>query len=76
MVLGGNQSYCNSHFSVYTNTELCCTPKANVMLYVNNTSIKQIFNYTKKRAAVGIGKRKELRLIDFFFFFKQGAIGT
>ena len=36
-----NQTYCGSHFAIYTNTEaLCCTPETNIM-YVNYISIKR-----------------------------------
>ena len=34
-----NQTYCNDHFAIYTNTEsLCCIPEINIMyiqLYLN-----------------------------------------
>ena len=36
------KTYCDDHFTVYTNIEsLCCTPGNNTMLYVNYTSIKK-----------------------------------
>ena len=44
-----NQTYCGDHIAVYTNTEsLCCTPEANIMLYVNYTLIKNL-EYRKKK---------------------------
>ena len=38
-----NYTYCDDHFTIYTTIEsLCCTPEANIMLYVNYTSILKI----------------------------------
>ena len=42
MVIDGNETYCGGHFAIYTSIEsLCCTPEANIMLYLNYTSIKK-----------------------------------
>lgn len=41
-----NEAYCGDHFTVYMNIEsLCYTPKANIMLHVNYTSIKKRDSY-------------------------------
>lgn len=62
MVTDGNHIYCGHHFIAYTNIESCCTPKTNVRLYVNSTSIKKM-NYRKrlkKKKAWFVLKRKRL----------------
>ena len=42
MVTDGKKTYCGGHFAIYTSMEsLCCTPEANIMLYLNYTSIKK-----------------------------------
>ena len=41
MVTGVNQAYCGDHVEIYTNSEPCCTPESNIMLYVNYTSVKR-----------------------------------
>ena len=42
MVTDGNKTYCGGHFAIYTSIEsLCCTSEANIMLYLNYTSIKK-----------------------------------
>lgn len=34
--------YCGDRFAMYINAEsICCTPKSNIILYVNYTSIKE-----------------------------------
>lgn len=36
-------TYCGDHYAIYTYIEsLCYTPKANIMLYVNNMPIKKL----------------------------------
>ena len=36
-----NQTYCDGHFTIYTNMKsLYCIPETNVVFYVNYTSIK------------------------------------
>ena len=34
-----NQTYCNDHFTIYTDIESCRAPDTNIMLYVNYISI-------------------------------------
>ena len=39
-VMDVNQTHGSTHFTIYTNTEsLCCISEANIVLYVNYTSI-------------------------------------
>ena len=48
MVTDGNKTYCGGHFAIYTSIEsLCCTPEANIMLYLNHTSILKKRHHTK-----------------------------
>lgn len=55
MAADANQPYC-AHFAAYTNSESCCTPEADAMLYVSYTAIKtcQItFRMVKKKVCLG-----------------------
>ena len=36
----GNQTYCDDHFTVYTNIESCCTSETSIMPCIDYTSIK------------------------------------
>ena len=43
-----NLTYCRDHFIIYINIKsLCCTPKANTMLYVHYISIKKMNSWAK-----------------------------
>jgi len=51
----GSYTYHGEHLVVYINIEsLCCTPEANIILYVNYTSIKK----KKKRNASKLEEEK------------------
>ena len=44
VVTGVNQTYCSDHFIICTNIgSLYCTPKTNIILYVNQSSVKMCF---------------------------------
>lgn len=46
-----NQTYCGGHFTTHTNIEsLRCTPKTNMMLYVNYISF--FFKWEKNKLLV------------------------
>ena len=39
MMADVNQTYCGDNFAVYTNTKSLCTPKTDLKLHINYTSI-------------------------------------
>lgn len=39
-----SETSCDDHVTIYTNTELCCTPETNMMSYVNYASKKKSFS--------------------------------
>lgn len=42
VVMDINQTFCGDYFAMYTNIKsVCCTPKTNIMLYINYISIKK-----------------------------------
>ena len=58
MVTDDNSTYCGDHFAIYTNIQsLCCTPEANIMLYINYTSMKKERKEGRKEG--GKGGREE-----------------
>ena len=61
MVMVGNWSYFSDHFIIHTNIELlCCTPKANKILYVSYNLITQINQLMGKG---GLSQEKRLAAI-------------
>ena len=49
MVTDGYQTCCDDHFIMYLIVRsLCCTPETNIILYINYTSIKRMFNNANK----------------------------
>lgn len=50
------------HFAIYTYIESCCTPKSNIMLYVNYTSINHIYVEKKNNFSHYIKFGKYIRM--------------
>ena len=43
-----NQSYCNDHFTMYTDIELGCAPETNIMPIISQFLKRQTWPYTHK----------------------------
>lgn len=56
-----NWTFCHGCFAMYANTESCCTPKTNIVLYVEYTTTKKKKKKRKNAGALSmfIGCKKK-----------------